>query len=64
MIYVLTMWNETKAAHELILTGPFTSEYKAGVWGEKWQAEQGDSPLWQVVDLPAPSFRRMPAPKS
>ena len=33
------------------LTGPFETEAEAAAWGENDQAERGDNPCWQVVDL-------------
>lgn len=52
MIYVLTMWAEPEAKHELVLNGPFEDHAKAGEWGAAWGDASGDCPMWQVVDVP------------
>lgn len=53
MIFVLTMWNQVKHHHELILNGPFAEEKTAGTWGQAWSVKHGgdECPMWQVVDV-------------
>lgn len=49
-------WFSGKALTDEIVTpvlfaGPFENDDAASEWGERWQAEHGDNPCWQLVRM-------------
>lgn len=41
---------------DLRLIGPFANDDELGAWGRAWQANYGDDPRWQQIELPADLF--------